>query len=143
MTITIERKWKKASYTIGRLYVDGDFICNTLEPVDRGLLKGMTAETIKQRKVYGRTAIPAGEYEVEMSMMASKKKLRPHVKDVPGFFGVFIHEGNTVKDTKGCILVGDNTQKGCLTKSRRWLLSLGDMIDEAIENGEKVKIKLE
>ena len=140
MTIEVIRKWKKESYTIGELYVNGERFCNTLEPVDRGLLKGMTVGTIRKKKVYGRTAIPSGEYKIKMNIMASRKKVRPQIMDVPAFFGVFIHEGNTVKDTKGCILLGDNTQKGMVLNSRKRVLELGSLIDEAEENEESVTI---
>lgn len=140
MKIEVIRKWKKENYTIGVLYVNGERLCNTLEPVDRKLLKGMTVETIRKKKVYGRTAIPSGEYKIKMNMMASRKKVRPQIMDVPAFFGVFIHEGNNAKDTKGCILLGDNTQKGMVLNSHKRVLELGSLIDEAEENEEDVTL---
>ena len=31
MELKLERKWPKAEYTVGRLYIDGELFCNTLE----------------------------------------------------------------------------------------------------------------
>lgn len=56
MKLKVERLWKKATYTVGRLYVDGKLYCNTLEDVVRDL--------DKEEKVPGKTAIPAGTYKV-------------------------------------------------------------------------------
>ena len=64
MEVLIDRAWKKDGYTISRLYVNGElFGCNTLEDTDRGLIKDMQIEEIKNKKVYGKTAIPSGSYE--------------------------------------------------------------------------------
>ena len=64
MIITIDRAWKKAGYTISRIYVNGMlFGCNALEDTDRGLRSDMPLSEIKAKKVYGQTAIPSGEYE--------------------------------------------------------------------------------
>ena len=64
MKIKIERKWKKSTYTIGRLYVNGVYFCNTLEDKDRGLKSTDSLSIIKSKKVYGETAIPSGTYEI-------------------------------------------------------------------------------
>ena len=59
---------------------------------------------------------------------------------MPGFTGIRIHAGNTAKDTKGCILVGENTSKGTLSDSRLWVERLKQRIVDAKERGEGVFI---
>lgn len=119
MEIVIYRKWRKAEYTIGRMYLDGVFFCNTLEDTDRGLMQSMSVGEIMNVKIAGRTAIPVGDYKLALTYSPRFKKIMPQVLNVKGFTGVRIHAGNTAKDTEGCPLVGDNTIKGALTNSRK------------------------
>lgn len=124
--ILINRKWPKANYTIGRLFVDGVFWFNTLEDTDRDLYQDMSVEDIKARKVYSKTAIPKGTYEVVLAPTTRFKDrpwakrydgLVPLLKNVKCFSGVLFHPGNGPEDTSGCILVGNNTVVGGLTGS--------------------------
>lgn len=119
MRLELKRIAKREDYTIGRLYVDGEYFCDTLEDKVRDL----TRET----KVYGKTAIPEGTYEVTLRVQSprfSQKKqydfckgYLPRLLGVPSFEGVLIHVGNTAADTEGCILVGKNTVRGMVTDS--------------------------
>lgn len=143
MLITIDRAWKRDGYTISRLYVNGELLCNALEDTDRGLSQDMPIEEIKKRKVYGSTAIPSGSYECAYTYSARFKKNLPLLKDVPGFEGIRIHSGNTAKDTEGCILPGRNTQKGMVTESRVWTEKLMAKMKAAWDRKEKVTVMIE
>lgn len=157
MKIYVDRKWKKTGYTIGRLYVNGVMLCNTLEPQDFGLRNDAKAGAVgseeyvraqrealmmKAQKGKGKVAIPAGHYEVVMVMSQKFGARRLCLKDVPGFSGILIHEGNTKKDTQGCILVGTNSQRGMVTESRKALGNLNSMVLKAMEQGEKVVVQV-
>lgn len=157
MKITIERKYKKKGYTIGNLYLnDTKLLCNTLEPVDRNLHFDYTktdrtaefsrvalqATAEKGAHAYGTTAIPAGCYIVTMSPSSKFKALRPFLVGVPGFAGIMIHEGNTVKDTRGCILVGENTKPGMVLKSRYYVRLICDAIQKAEQKQEPIMITI-
>lgn len=124
MEILVKRIAKKETYTIGKMYIDGKYFCDTLEDKDRGLSQSMTEEEIRKRKVYGLTAIPTGEYKVIVNYSERFGKLMPLLLDVKGYAGVRIHSGNTPSDTLGCILVGRNTAKGMVTESRKTFLRL-------------------
>ena len=117
MKIRLERKYKKEKYTIGNLYVDGVFFCNTLEDVDRGLDESTTALEIADKKVYGETAIPTGIYKVVLDVYSpsfGKKDYYKHfcggylprLLSVKGFNGILIHRGVDQSHTAGCLLVG-------------------------------------
>ena len=141
MEVLIDRAWKKDSYTISRLYVNGElFGCNTLEDADRGLRQDMQLEEIKKKKVYGQTAIPRGSYECVYTYSNRFKKMLPLLKDVPGFDGIRIHSGNSAKDTDGCILVGLNLKKGMVLNSREWTNKLVSKMKEAWNRKERVII---
>ena len=141
MLITIDRAWKKDGYTISRLYVNGElFGCNTLEDTDRGLIKDMQIEEIKNKKVYGRTAIPSGSYECVYTYSNRFKKMLPLLLNVKGFDGVRIHSGNSAKDTEGCILVGLNLKKGMVLNSIEWTNKLIHAMKTAWDKNEKVTI---
>lgn len=126
--ILVKRVAREASYTIGKLYINDQYICDTLEDTDRNLTKDTSIDKIKDIKVYGKTAIPVGEYRVNMNVVSPKFKNRswavpyngciPRLENVPGFEGVLIHPGNSDEDTLGCILVGKNTVKGQVTNSQ-------------------------
>lgn len=125
--VTVRRLYRKTGYTIGKLYVDGEYLCDTLEDRDRQLSRAMTDEQVRVRKVAGETAIPTGSYSMRLSKsykFSSKEwaqrhgGLVPEVLDVPGFSGVRIHPGNSAADTQGCVLVGRNTVRGGLTGSQ-------------------------
>lgn len=94
MKLVLKRLHKTDKSTIGELYIDGKFECYTLEDVER------------KDKVYGKTAIPKGTYEVTMTMSNRFKKLMPLLLNVPNYEGVRIHTGNKAEDTEGCILLG-------------------------------------
>ncbi len=108
MKLELKRLYFKDTYTIGKLYVDGDYLCDTLE--DKHRPDGI--------KVYGETCIPEGTYKVILNYSNRFKKIMPLVVNVPSFEGIRIHPGNTDKDTSGCILVGENKIKGQLINSR-------------------------
>lgn len=108
MILVLKRNFKGPDYTIGKLYIDGHYFCDTLEDTVRP----------SGTKIAGRTAIPAGEYEVVKSYSPRFKKILPEILDVPGFTGVRIHAGNTAKDTDGCILLGLNKTKGAVLDSQ-------------------------
>ena len=124
MEILVKRIAKKETYTIGKMYIDGKYFCDTLEDKDRGLSQSMTEEEIRKIKVYGLTAIPTGAYKVIVNYSERFGKLMPLLLDVKGYAGVRIHSGNTPSDSLCCILVGRNTAKGMVTESRKTFLRL-------------------
>ena len=153
MKLTVERKWPKATYTIGRLYIDGLYYCNTLEDRDRGLNQTDPIDTIRKRKIAGETAIPKGTYGVAMNVTSPKyaavawywqfcQGKMPRLLNVPGFDGILIHPGNDALDTKGCILVGKNTKVGKLTDSRACFMEVYKLMKEAADHGEKITIEI-
>lgn len=46
--ILVQRTYRGNAYTIGKLFIDGNYICDTLEDVDRGLSNTMTEDEIKK-----------------------------------------------------------------------------------------------
>lgn len=142
MKITIERKYKKERYTIGNLFVDGKWMCNTLELPDAGLDQRMPLWEIRSKKVFGEMAIPNGVYKIKSSHSPKFGDRRAYLLDVPGFLRIMIHEGNSRKDTLGCILVGMNTTKGRVNESKKTLKMLNDLIFKAEEDGEPVMISI-
>ena len=136
MKLLLKRIAKKEAYTIGKLYIDGQYFCDTIEDKDRGLSQQMSAITIASKKVMHKTAIPTGTYKVTMNVISprfSKKDFYkknacdgrlPRLIDVPGFDGVLIHVGNTAEDSSGCILVGRNKQVGKVLESSNTFIQL-------------------
>ena len=118
MEAKLERAWRRETYTVGRVFVDGERFSESMEDKDRGLTQDMSDEEIKDANVYGETAIPTGVYTVKMTYSPKYKRNMPEVLDVPGFSGIRIHSGNTAKDSLGCILLGRNTKVGMITNSR-------------------------
>ena len=142
MDILVERLWKKDTYTIGKVYVNGKYFCNSIEDKDRGLTSDMPLDEIKKKKVYGETAIPSGRYKVVFTYSPKYKRLMPLVENVKGFDGIRIHSGNTAKDSLGCILLGKNTKVGMVTESRVTCNSFYKLIEEAIKKGEKITLEI-
>lgn len=118
MKIKLVRIAFKETYTIGKLYVDGKYVCDTIEDKDRGLDNSMTVNEILRRKIKGQTAIPTGHYNIEITYSPKYKRMMPLLLGVKGFSGIRIHSGNTSKDTEGCLLVGKNKQVGMVLESR-------------------------
>lgn len=135
MKLKLERKYKKPTYTIGILYVNGVRFCETIEDRDRGLSSDMPLSEITAKKVYGVTAIPTGTYKVVLSVSPKFKDkswaakhggLVPEILKVPGFSGVRIHPGTDDSSTSGCLIVGDNKIKGKVVNSQKRFLELVD-----------------
>lgn len=118
MEILVKRLYKTSAYTIGKMYIDGQYLCDTIEDTDRGLTQTMTSQQIAVKKVYGKTAIPTGRYKVTLTFSNKFKRVLPLVNDVIGFLGIRIHAGNTADDSLGCIIVGENKIKGGVVNSK-------------------------
>lgn len=108
MKVEVKRTYKGPEYTIGKLYIDGHYLCDTLEDTVRPV--GV--------KIAGKTAIPAGTYQVKKTYSPRFKKKLPEILNVPNFTGVRIHNGSTAKDTEGCVLLGLNKVKGAVIDSQ-------------------------
>ena len=151
--LNLYRDHKKENYTIGNLYINGQWFCNTLEDTDRGLTMNDSLFKIQSAKVYGKTAIPTGVYRVDMNTISNKYSTKqqyqfcegylPRLVNVLGFSGILIHIGNGPEDTDGCILVGENKAKGKVLKSTETFKKLYKILDEANLRGDKIELTIE
>lgn len=132
MELTLNRIFLGSSATIGELLINDKHLCDTLE--DRVRPEG--------EKVYGKTAIPEGKYEIELTHSPRFKKILPEILNVPNFSGIRIHTGNSSKDTEGCILVGtwDGEKEDWVGSSKIAFDKLMSLLEEATNNKEKVTI---
>jgi hypothetical protein len=144
MKITVERFEHNEDETISRVYLDGVYQCFALE------------DQYRLVKVAGDTRIPSGTYRVTLRLVGgknatySKKYPTWHkgmlwVRDVPGFEYILIHQGNTDKDTEGCLLLG--TKRGILNGRQAVLESAIAYkrfylkVIKAFESGEEINIE--
>lgn len=154
MDLLLKRVAKKNGYTIGKLYINNAYFCDTLEDADRGLSSSMSNDILKYKKLAHITAIPTGRYRVTMDVISprlSKSNFYkqygggrvPRLLNVPAFEGILIHCGNTAKDTDGCILVGKNTQVGMVLESKNTYSKLYPLLEATSKRGEKIFITIE
>lgn len=143
MKIRVDREIYRENCTIGKLYIDDVFQCFTLE------------DTVRVgAKLYGKTAIPAGTYPMELRTEGTThyryEKQFPgihkgtlHILDIPGYQYVLIHIGNTPADTLGCILVGlDYSGGDRIERSTAAYLKIYPVIAKALDAGENVEIEV-
>lgn len=153
MKLVVKRTYRGPNYTIGNLYVNDKFFCNTIEDVDRGLTQDMSKIEIAKRKVKGQTCIPYGTYIVTMNVVSAKysnftkypyatfvQGKMPRILNVPGFEGILIHPGTTQLDTDGCLVVGENKVKGKVINSQATWRKLCSVLLEASKKREVITI---
>lgn len=131
MRLELYRKFLGKDYTIGKLFINGEYFCDTLEDTVRP----------EGEKIPGKTAIPYGTYDIILTMSPRFKRVLPLLLNVPNFEGIRIHSGNKPEDTEGCILVGFNKQKGMVLNSKDILNKL--MFELNIVNDKQEKILIE
>lgn len=120
---------------LGKLFVDGKLLGQTLEDMDRHLEAG-------GEKVYGETAIPRGRYRVQLSYSQRFKRIMPEVLDVPGFTGIRIHGGNDAEDTHGCILLGAVRTKTGVAQCGGVNQRLINLLEAAEIRGEEIYLEV-
>ena len=153
MDLCLKRIAKKNGYTIGKLYINNVYFCDTLEDSDRGLDSSMPISILKLKKLAHITAIPTGRYQVVMNVISPKLSRSnfykqfgggrvPRLLNVPAYDGILIHCGNTAKDTDGCILVGKNTKVGMVLESKDTYAKLYPILESTAKKNEKIWITI-
>lgn len=156
MEILVDRKYKKSTYTIGNMYIDGKWFCNTLEDTDRDLDDSMDINTIKMKKIYGQTAIPTGTYEITLDVVSPKfskypfyqsacQGRVPRLLNVKAFDGILIHVADGARGSQlveGCLGIGLNKIKGGLLEGKEFFEKLYLLMIQAKNKGEKIKITI-
>lgn len=117
-------------YTIGKLYKNGVYQCDTIEDVVRDI------------KIKDKTAISAGKYQIIVNQSTRFKRLLPLLLNVSDFEGIRIHNGINETSTSGCIIVGENKIKGQVTNSRYWMNKICDDMLESQNKGIKITITI-
>ena len=122
-----------------------------------GFVCFVVEDGFNEQKVFGRTRIPQGTYMINkrdhgglFQRYSSRfgHKFVPELMDVPNYTNILIHMGNTVGDTKGCLLPNMGCQyiEGGMHEDDQWkgvqskeaYLKIYDLI----QNTEKAIIRI-
>lgn len=141
MKLKLIRKTLTETSTIGELFINDQFECFVLEDKDRGLLQSNPLSVIQEHKVYGKTAIPKGTYDVVISFSNRFKQYLPLLVNVPAFEGVRIHPGNYATDTEGCLLPGLTMSRDMVQQSKKAFTALFNKL-KLVEKTEKITIEI-
>ena len=131
MKLTLQRYLFADDYTMGLLFIDGFYFCDTIEDKFRG-------NDLSKTKVAGETCIPYGVYDVKITYSPKYKKNMPQILDVPYFTGVRVHSGNSAKDSSGCVICGIKSKNGEVLESRKTYNALMKRLETA--NNIKIDI---
>jgi hypothetical protein len=108
--------------TIGNLYLNGEWLCDTLELPYRDNQRGVSC-------------IPAGQYKVRLRTAresSTRDYLHLLIEDVKDRTYILFHRGNAAKDTRGCILVGIGREQDLVKNST---LAMGLLMKEILNLG--------
>lgn len=138
MKIKIYRYSKQNQTTLGFLTINNNFQCYTLE------------SSLKK--------IPCGKYKIgyrkvgNFNLKYSKRFFSIHkgmleIKNVPNRTFILIHTGNKVEHTKGCILVGNETnnnliKRGIIEDSTNAYIKLYTLISSQLNKKQNVEIEI-
>lgn len=144
MDILVKRMYMTSECTIGSIYIDNKFYGFTLEDI------------FHSTKQYGKTRIPNGEYKIKHKKVLTNltKKYRHKFKwfkwhlelqNVPNYSAVYIHIGNTARDTRGCMLVGLGHIHGSssISNSTNSYKNIYKLISNSLNNNNNVTISIE
>ena len=142
MELKLIRKYRCSNYCIDKLYINNEYFSDALEDPDRGLTDFMSLEEIKRIKIKGNTCIPYGAYNITITYSSRFKRNLPLINNVKGFEGIRVHNGNTPQDSSGCVLLGFNKIKGQVIDSKVTVNKFIDIVQKALNKGEKVTIEI-
>jgi len=125
MELKLNRIFHNEKYTVGKLFVNGVYFCDTIEDVERDV------------KIQNETAIAKGKYQVIVNQSNRFKRLLPLLLNVKNFEGIRIHNGTDQNSSSGCIIVGENKVKGKLTNSTVYMNKLTDLLYNEQQKGIK------
>lgn len=114
--LVLKRIFQNDKYTIGKLYLNGTYLCDTLEPP----------------KYVNHPCIDKGTYRIGYQYSNKFGRNMPFLLSVNGRVGIMIHSGNYPKDTQGCILVGRNLQKGSVSNSKKTFDNVNSIIQGVV-----------
>jgi hypothetical protein len=140
------RRYSSQSVTsLGLVHFDDEFQHHTIE------------DKYRKEKVKGETRIDAGVYALGLQELVTPMTeryrnkfdwfdLHLHVKDVPNFSGIYIHIGNTQKDSEGCLLVGNTAnnnriEAGRITRSTEAYKEFYLKVYPLLKAGKKINIE--
>lgn len=135
MDVLVDRIYLGETYTIGNLFINGTYFCDTIEDTVRIL-------NSEKDKVKDKTAIPKGRYKIILSYSPHFKRVLPELLNVPYFKNIRIHNGNDENASSGCIIVGLNKQKGKVLDSKNTLEKLMNIIQPAWDKKEDIYISI-
>lgn len=138
MRLTLMRQPSEAGATIGKLFINGAFVCWTLEDE----IREVEGQPVSEWKIKGATAIPAGQYRITLEPSARFGPDTLTISNVPGFQFIRMHAGNTAADTEGCPLLGLFASAGRLMQSRPAVELVRSRVRAAIDAGEEVEIDI-
>ncbi len=142
MNLTLKRRYFASTYTIGSIYINGKYFCDTVEDKNRDLNKDGDLNDPGEGKVYAKTAIPFGKYTVIVNRSPKFKRELPRLLNVKHFEGILIHRGSTANSSAGCIIVGENKVKGGVINSAKYEIELTKILKEAQNRREQITITI-
>lgn len=142
MKLKLVRRYLGPEYTIGSLFIDEKYFCDTIEDKVRDYNKDGDLLDAGETKIFGETAIPYGTYQVDLTMSPKFKRVLPLVMGVRHFTGIRIHRGNTAGDSHGCILPGLNKKKGQVINSTSYEMKIIEKMLFALKNGDGITLEI-
>ena len=114
--LVLKRIFQNDKYTIGKLYLNDTYLCDTLEPP----------------KYVNHPCIEKGTYRIGYQYSNKFGRNMPFLLNVNGRVGIMIHPGNYPKDTQGCILLGRNLAKGYVSNSKQTFQNVNSIIQGVV-----------
>lgn len=114
--LVLKRIFQNDKYTIGKLYLNDTYLCDTLEPP----------------KYVNHPCIEKGTYRIGYQYSNKFGRNMPFLLNVNGRVGIMIHPGNYPKDTQGCILLGLNLSKGSVSNSKQTFQNVNSIIQGVV-----------
>ena len=140
MQLRLRRLYQKDDYTIGPLYINGQYFCDILEDSVRDLNKDGDLLDEGEGKIPSKTAIPYGSYDIILSMSPKFGRVLPLLLNVKHFEGVRIHRGRTAANSAGCLIPGENKKPGEVINSAKYEQELIALILDAVYHNESIWI---